>query len=220
MEQHHYRPLTPWTSIWTRPRETIREIVFSNPKRSVLLLAALAGFSSALDRASIKSMGDTLDLVTIFGIAAIAGPIGGIISLYIGAVLLRWMGMWIGGAASSMDIRAAMAWSSAPLIWALLLWIPGLFLFGRDLFTSATPKLDASEILTYSYMGFGVVEVIVSIWSLIIFLKCLGEVQGFSAWKALGNTLLAGFAVIVLVVITLFGLDAMTKRFGISMDVI
>ncbi len=209
METDDYRPLTPWTSIWTRPRETIREIVFSNPTRSVLLLTALAGFSTGLDNASIASMGDTLDLVMIFGIVAIVGPIGGIIGLYIGAALLRWMGMWIGGAASSMDIRAAMAWSNVPIIWALLLWIPELFLFGSELFTSDTPKIDASESLTYSFIGFGVIEVLVSIWALIIFLKCLGEVQGFSAWKAIGNTLLAGLAVIVLIVITLFGLDAM-----------
>ncbi len=209
METDDYRPLTPWTSIWTRPRETIREIVFSNPTRSVLLLTALAGFSTALDNASIASMGDTLDLVMIFGIVAIVGPIGGIIGLYIGAALLRWMGMWIGGAASSMDIRAAMAWSNVPIIWALLLWIPKFFLFGRELFTSDTPKIDASERLIYSFLGFGVIEVLVSIWAFIIFLKCLGEVQGFSAWKALGNTLLAGLAPIVLIVITLFGLDAM-----------
>jgi hypothetical protein len=172
-------------------------------------LTALAGFSTGLDNASIGSMGDTFDLVTIFGIVAIVGAIGGIIGLYIGAGLLRWVGMWIGGAASSMNIRAAMAWSNVPIIWALLLWIPELFLFGRELFTSDTPKIDASESLTYSFIGFGVIEVLVSIWALIIFLKCLGEVQGFSAWKALGNTLLAGLAVIVLFVITLFGLDAM-----------
>ena len=27
-------------------------------------------------------------------------------------------------------------------------------------------------------------------WAFVVFLKCLGQVQGFSAWKALGNTLL------------------------------
>jgi hypothetical protein len=153
-------------------------------------------------------MGDTLDLVMIFGIVAIVGPIGGIIGLYIGAALLRWVGMWIGGTASSMDIRAAMAWSNVPIIWALLLWIPKLFFFGSELFTSETPRLDASESLTYSFFVFGVIEVVVTIWALIIFLKCLGEVQGFSAWKAIGNTLLAGLAVIVLMVTTLIGLDA------------
>jgi hypothetical protein len=162
------------------------------------LLAALAGFSTALDNASIASMGDTFDLVMIFGIVAIVGPIGGIVSLFIGAALLRWMGMWIGGVASSMDIRAAMAWSNVPIIWALLLWIPELYLFGGELFTSYTPKIDASESLTYSFIGFDVIKIIVSMWA-----------QGFSAWKALGNTLLAGLAVIVLIVTTLFGLDAM-----------
>jgi Yip1-like protein len=47
-------------------------------------------------------------------IAAIAGPIAGIIALYIGSALIRWTGHWIGGKASARTIRAAMAWSTVP----------------------------------------------------------------------------------------------------------
>lgn len=163
----------------------------------VLLLAAISGFSSALDRASIRSLGDRLDMPMIFAIAAVAGPIGGILALYLGGALLRWTGAWIGGNGSAQNIRAAMAWSGVPLIWALLIWIPQLALVGEELFTSATPRLDADESLLFSYLGLSLIEVIIAVWALVVFLKCVGQVQGFSAWKALGNALLSALVIAV-----------------------
>ena len=76
------------------------------------------------------------------------------------------------------------------IIWSLLLWIPEVALFGNELFTTATPRLDGSVGLTVLLLSFFVVEAVIAVWAFVVFLKCLGQVQGFSAWKALGNTLL------------------------------
>jgi hypothetical protein len=56
----------------------------------------------------------------------------GIIHLDIGGAILRWTGSWFGGQASSEEVRAAIAWSSVPRIWALLLLIPELALFRNE----------------------------------------------------------------------------------------
>ncbi len=109
------------------------------------------------------------------------------------------------------QVRAAIAWSSVPLIWALPLWIPELALFGQDLFTKATPRLDANPLLAVALIGFGLVELIIGIWAIVVFLKCLGQVQGFSAWRALGNALLAFlivFTVILIPILLIGGLVA------------
>lgn len=196
----------PWISMWTRPRETIQQIVTSDPTRLVLLLAALQGISGTLDQASINSAGDRLELPTLLAAVVIAGPVLGILSLYIGAALLRWTGNWIGGQASSQHIRTAIAWSSVPIIWSLLLWIPELWLFGKELFTSETPRLDADVTLSFSYFGFALVEFTIAVWALVVYLKCLGQVQGFSAWKALGNSLLAILVIVVPLVAITIGL--------------
>ena len=193
--------LNPWISMWTKPRETVQQIVDTDPTRMVLLLAAIAGFSSALDRASIKNAGDMLELPIIFGIAMIGGALGGVLMLYVGSALVKWTGRWVGGSASSENIRAAMAWSNVPLIWALLIWIPQLALIGDELFKSDTPRMDASETLLYSYLGFGLIEIVIAIWTLVVMLKCLGQVQGFSAWKALGNLLLSALVIVVPILI-------------------
>ena len=54
--------LNPWLSIWTKPRATIQQIIDTNPKRFVLLISAIAGISNTLDRASMKSIGDSVEL--------------------------------------------------------------------------------------------------------------------------------------------------------------
>ncbi|MES0491628.1 MAG: YIP1 family protein [Leptospirales bacterium] len=95
----------------------------------VLILAAVAGFSQVLDRASSRSFGDTFEWPIIFLIAAVAGPIFGIIVLYIIGAVFKWTGSWIGGKASFKNIRIAVAWSNVPILWALLLWLPELLSF-------------------------------------------------------------------------------------------
>jgi hypothetical protein len=210
MDTREEQTLNPWISMWVEPRETIQQIISSNPTRMVLLLAALSGFGSALDKASIKSMGDMFELPIIFSIAAIAGPIGGILSLYLGGALVRWTGTWIGGVASSQNIRAALAWSSVPLIWALLIWIPELALIGDELFTSETPRMDASYTLLLAFLGLSLIELVIAIWTLVILLKSLGQVQGFSAWRALGNLLLSVLVIVVPILIIAVGFTAIS----------
>jgi len=201
----------PWFSMWTQPRATIQQIVDTDPERLVLILSAVAGFSETLDRAVMKSLGDRFDWPVIIAIAAVAGPIGGILGLYVGGALIRWTGTWLDGQAPPRNIRAAMAWSSVPLVWALLLWPPELALFGQEVFTTETPLMDASPGLLYTYLAFAAIETTVGVWAVVAFLKCLGQVQGFSAWKALGNLLLAALVIAVPLLVIALGLSVLAR---------
>lgn len=123
--------LNPWVSIWTKPRATIQQIVDTDPKRLVIVLACLGGFAHFLDRASQKAMGDNLDWHIIFIIAALAGPVLGVISLYLFSALLQWTGGWIGGHATFRDLQADFAWSTVPKIWASYSGYPRLLYLVR-----------------------------------------------------------------------------------------
>ena len=197
MEITDAKQLNPWVSMWTRPRATIQQIIDTDAAHLVLVLAAIAGVSQSLDQASIRSAGDILGLSAIMIAAAIGGSIGGLISLYIGGALIRWTGSWIGGQGSQLNLRAAFAWSNVPVIWGMILWVPELALFGKELFTSEMPVIEASGTLSLLLFLFGVVEITIGIWAFVLFLKCVGQVQGFSAWKALGNLVLAALVIMV-----------------------
>jgi hypothetical protein len=195
---------SPLLSIWIKPRETIRKIVDTDPTKHVILLAMLAGIGNALDRSSSRNAADLLPLATILLICILAGPVGGIISLYIGGALFRWTGSWLGGKATSEEVRAAIAWASVPSIFILPIWIPELLIFGEELFTSSTPRLEANPLLGILLLGFAAFEIVVGIWGLVIFMLTLGEVHGFSAWKALAATVL-GLLVVVVPILCIAG---------------
>ena len=180
--------VSPWLAIWTKPRETIRRIVDDDPSHQVVLLAVLAGIGQALDRAASRSTGDTLSLPVILAICAVAGPLGGLVSLYISGALLHWTGRkFFGGQASSEEVRAAVAWSLVPRIFSSALWIPELALFGTEMFTSATPRIDSNLLLAVLLLGVAGIKAILLIWYVVVFFKCVGEVHRFSAWKALAS---------------------------------
>lgn len=189
--------LNPWFSIWTKPRATIRQIMATDPERNVFLLVALAGITQVLDKASTRCLGDELHYSAIIAIAVLMGPISGIIGVLISSELLRWTGKWIGGKGTRDTIRSAIAWASIPIIFRLLLWVAEIAIFRQEVFTSEMPISDSSYTLLVFLMVFGLLEIIIAIWTIIIFLKCLGEVQSFSAWKALWNSILSGLVIFI-----------------------
>jgi len=175
----------------------MRRIVDSDPTRYVLILAAIGGIFSTLDRASEQSSGDRIEFEIILLAAVLVGTLAGILYLYIAGALVHWTGTWIGGRAPTVRIRAALAWGSVPALWVSLLWVPELMLFGQEMFTTNTPRMDANPQRTFVLLGLLVVEFVGAVWAFVATLKCVGEVQGFSAWMALANVLLAAALLIV-----------------------
>jgi hypothetical protein len=191
----------PWLSIWTRPRETIQRIVETDPEKHVAALAALGGVAQSLSEASGRNLGDRVGLLVILVLVPIVGSIAGVIGLYLSAVILRWSGRWIGGNASTVNLRAAIAWGYVPVIAAGVLWIPMVLLLGREAFTSQTPHLDQSTDLALAVLVISVLFVVAAVWTMVVMLKAIGQVQGFSAWKALGNSVLAGLIIVVPIIV-------------------
>lgn len=191
------RSVTPFISIWFKPRETIRRIVETDPGRHVVLLAALAGVGETLDRASGRSLGDILPFGVVLAFGLVLGPIAGIISIYLGGALYRWSGSWLGGQATTEQVRASLAWSSVPVIAALPLWILQILMVGEEMFTTSTPRLEANPLLAILLLGIIAIEVGAAIWAFILLLNTLAEVHRFSAWKALGALVLGSLVIIV-----------------------
>lgn len=184
-------PLNPWRTLWSRPRATIRQIVATQPERHVVMLAAVGGIFQWLDQATLRATGDQLPLHMILAAALIVGPISGIITLYLLGFLIALTGRWLGGTASPLHMRAALGWYNWPGICIGLLWIPQLALAGHESFTSKTPRIDADPGLYAAVTLISIPKFLLGIWAAIILCMCIGQLQGFSAWKGLGNVVLA-----------------------------
>lgn len=202
--------LNPWFSIWTRPRATIQQIVDTDPNRLVIALSMLIGVTQVLDRASARSLGDRLSLGAILGTALVLGPFLGPITVQIFAWLLSWTGRMLGGRAPLSNIRAALVWGNVPALWAALSFIPAIAVLRHEIFTSETPQIESNFMLLLTLLGVGVVQVVGGIWTIFAICNALGQVQGFSAWRALANSLLA--LLVVLVPVVLIALLVLASR--------
>lgn len=188
--------INPWVDIWLKPRQTIRSIVDHNPKYRFVLLAAIYGFPMALRLAQNLSLGQDFTLSAIIITALILAVFLGMIGISIASGLILWTGKWIGGRGSYYPIRAAVSWSNVPNIVTILTWILMIAVFKRDLFSEnfvGTPFVGYElAVFTLIFLA----QTTAAIWSFIILLKGIGEVQGFSAWKALLNVIIP-FVIVV-----------------------
>lgn len=202
-------PFYPWSSIWTRPRATIQKILDANLDRHVLVLAALSGIAQGFQRASDVSAGEELGVTAIVATVCVAGAIGGIVSLYIGGLLCWITGKWIGGKATARQIRMAIAWAGVPWVGLVISWFVKIALFGRELFVDLTPRIESDGTAAVAFLGFSLVELTLLVWTIVLSLKCLGQAQGFSAWRAMGNIILAVLLVVVLMILLFIAIDAL-----------
>jgi Yip1 domain len=193
----------PFLTIWTRPRATIRGIVDTNPFLHVIPLALVRGIVQTIDRAVQQNAGVALSLPTILALAVFLGPLGGLIGLFVGGWFTRTSGRWLGGSATPEQVRAAIAWSSVPDLATIPILMIQIGLFGREMFTLQKPTIWSDPLHGAILVVSGLLEAVLGIWSFVILLKCVGEVQGFSAWRALGSFILIGVIIIVPIMLLL-----------------
>ena len=195
--------ITPFFTIWTEPRATIRRIVDTNPIRNVIVLVAIGPALGALARQWSRALGSNADLSVLWPLwvvvsVAIRAALG-VLLLYIFGAIFKWSGSLLGGVASRVEVRAAIAWSQVPAIAAEIVLLIAV-LMGIPMPTpGATPgMLPQIDPAFYKVL---VIEVVLGFWGFIVSLKCIGEVHRFSAWRAFIAILIP--ALIVLVVIWL-----------------
>jgi hypothetical protein len=191
-------PLNPWISMLTKPRQTIRQIIVTNPEQGVILLALLSGLAS-IDAERIQRMGRELPVGIVVALYVVFAPLLSLLGLYIGGALMRWTGSWLGGTAESREVRAALAWGNVPMIYV----IPAVL--AQVALIVARPNALEDASLSVVFLILGVIEFAAAIWGMIVMSKALGEVHGFSAWRGF-STMLLGILIVVapIIVIVMF----------------
>ena len=194
----------PWRSIWCNPRSTIRSIIEENPKRSLWLLAFICGVTSLFNGFQSFPIAIQIGLIPMLAIAVILAPIWGYIVFAIWSWAVLVTGKLFRGKATFVTARAAYAWSCVPLLVNLWIWLLLVFLYGRILFFGPQPNLVLGGATITIIFLFLICKVIFSIWSIVIYLQALAEVQSYSVLRAIGNVILAAIFLAILIAIPLF----------------
>ncbi|HYD91781.1 MAG TPA: Yip1 family protein, partial [Flavobacterium sp.] len=132
---------TLFVKIWSAPRTIFRFIHENKYEKYMWLLLILAGISNGFDRASRENMGDTGSLAKIVVISILVGGLLGWISYYIYSALVSWIGQLFKGKADVKAIVRVMAYGSVPSIAALVMLVPQMIVYGKEMFTS-NPDYD------------------------------------------------------------------------------
>lgn len=182
----------PWISVWLTPRATIRSIVMENPKRSLLWLSAIFGFSELMNFFQSMTLGLWLNATQLLILALIFSlPVGyGLITLW--SWLVMHIGHWLKGKGDFASVRVAYAWSSVPLIGVIPIWILIVFYFQERLFLNFPQEpmlgLFGSSLLLLLLAG----RLVCIIWALILYFIGLSEVHRFSVFRAICTVAIAG----------------------------
>lgn len=161
-----------WVNACVRPRETIQAVVEHDPAYlmwpNIFIVTLLGAVNSAVSR---DLTGSSWVLV------ALLMPVVIIVLIYLSGWAYAWTGRWLGGAAGSEVLRAA-------IIWALpASAVSSLFSMIIEL---TMPSLGQLGLLIGALLSFAV-----AIWGLSISVRFISQLQGFSIGRAISNLLLA-----------------------------
>ena len=177
--------MNPWLAMWTQPRQAIRAILQINPKYGVFYLAAIYSLQSFFYFANYWSLGISMPFYAILIAGLVLSPFIGLIWVYIAGWILYFTGRWLEGKAPMIHLRSAVAWSKIPTSISLLMWFVLLGTHPEYVFI-----LDAGG---PSSIFINLITTILGIWSLIILIQTVREIQFFSVGRAVINVIIAWF---------------------------
>ena len=177
-----------FVKIWFSPRIVFRYINDNSYNKYVYILIILAGINGAFGRAISKAMGNNISIIPLLVYCLILGGLIGWITFYISSVLLRWTGKLLNGKSDTGSILRVMAHAYIPKILTIIQLVPQLILYGTGLFQGKIYLYNTTaKVVIYSSFA---ISLITSIWSLVLLVVGISEVQKFSIGKSILNVFL------------------------------
>jgi len=187
-------------TILYRPGETMRRILDSGEHRwsveVVVLAFACASVNDAyrLDEAlpGLK----LLPTLAIVALSIVVGAAAWVVTLFIMSWIATPIGRILGGTGTVADVRAALGWGMAPIVWSAIYRVPLAILMSefhigsqtntRQVFLDFVAHGGCSIIILY--LGF---QLLFAIWSFVVGCFTLAEAHRFSAEKGFVNLAIA-----------------------------
>jgi hypothetical protein len=174
------------------------------------LLAAAQGVASALVLGRMQGWGLTENVGDILLKAAAQGSLLGVAAIWIYAGLYAWLGRHTGGAATRTQLIHVLAYGSVPLAALLGVWSVAALILGTQAFVDK-PIGDADLFVTLLMGAQTTAYVLLALWSTVLQVMGLSEMQQVRTGGALGTWLLGQFVValaLAVVALLLVGMGA------------
>jgi len=187
--------MKPYLSMWTHPRSTIRAIIDADPKSNIrygiLYLVTIFALQNMLFYANWWSIGTQISSSTILIAGIFLSPFVGMAWVYIAGWIFYFTGRWLHGHAPASHLRSALAWSKIPVSINLLTWLVFIILDPKMAFV-LNGGLPSAILLN-------AINLFTGIWSFILLVQAVREIQKFTIGRALINIVM-GWVIYFLVV--------------------
>ena len=113
------------------------------------------------------------------------GVVAGVASLYLMAIIYQRLGTRAGGKSTTHQVIHVLAYGGVPMVASLAIWVLTALLAGEDTFLE-TPRPDAEGFLVLLLHVQFIAYVLLLMWSIVLQVMGLSEIQGLAIRKALG----------------------------------
>lgn len=189
----------PYLGIWTKPRATMEQIR-RTPNRGLLLFCIINGLLLNINFAQSFAIQGGMNWGLLLLLSILLSPITGYINLTVANFFVFVTGKWLKGRATFRESRAALAWSSFPLLVNVITWFLLFSVVGVKLFAPPNELLFTRP-ETFFLFGVTIVQIVFSVWSLIVYFNALAFMQGFSVLRAIGNVVVATIFFLIVILI-------------------
>ncbi|SDC40667.1 YIP1 family protein [Shouchella lonarensis] len=182
-----------WFRVWVQPRQVMKEELArtENETGKFILIAIIGGFLSLF--VGYQHLGSSMPTFLFVFLLALGGSwIVGLLSLYVMSWLYKWIGSWIGGKGTSLDLRKAVVHGNLkPGIIMSVIALPFVFMVGEAYFISTSNEHfrfieeTFTPLQVWATMALGLTQFAGLVWMIVISLHAIGEAHQFSAWKSL-----------------------------------
>ena len=178
-------PIRPLKDVWLRPRRVFRDLAARPVGITDYLLAAAQGIGNFLALYRHEGAGAHTGVEEILAKSFAYGAIAGVASVYLMAVIYGRLGARAGGKSTTHQVIHVLAYGGVPMAASLAIWVLTALLAGEATFVE-TPRADLEAFLALLLHLQFISYVLLFIWSIVLQVMGLSEIQGLATRKALG----------------------------------
>jgi len=187
-----------FTKIWMSPREVFKYINDTRYAKFTTMLLIFGGITHALNNATSRNMGDLLPLWGVLMACVIGGAVFGWLYFYVYAALMSWTGKWLKGVGNTRSLFRMMSYAMIPSLVVLFTFILRVVLFGNNEFQRNVDMFENAFLTTSVYTVTAFIEIVIGVWTLVILVIGISEVQKLSIGKSILNLILPVLLLIAL----------------------
>ena len=180
-------PLNPWRTIWFSPRQTIRAIVDSDERPSLVPVVGIAFIAVFLNLVNTVLSAPPIWRSLLRAVALVFSAMTAYFAS--GPIVLAWYGRKRNAVGGRQEIRQALAWGYAPIAVSAVCWVPLWIATDGSTYDYDISLPPVLRVLTLPL--FFAADWVAPIWNLAMTVVMLSEVQRRSAWQAIDSIIIA-----------------------------